>query len=135
MAIRKDTRSKGRTSNSDVDALADIFGRMSLEDNTITGQSSQIENQEYQRQYVRATLCQLQYVRATLQRRQILRALAAGGGDFSNKKPSPSLATEDCARYFPLPCSDDAWNRLLKDFPEDKVVLQQLGKADVSRRY
>ncbi|KAG6232921.1 hypothetical protein E4U26_003726 [Claviceps purpurea] len=119
MAIRKDTRKKGRTSDSDVDALADIFGRISLEDNTITGQSSQIDYQEYQ----------LLYVRATLQRRQILRALAAGGGDFSNKKPSPSLAKEDCARYFPLPCSDDAWNQLLEEFPEDEVVLRQLGKA------
>ncbi|KAG6219796.1 hypothetical protein E4U34_003401 [Claviceps purpurea] len=119
MAIRKDTRKKGRTSDSDVDALADMFGRISLEDNKITGQSSQIDYQEYQ----------LLYVRATLQRRQILRALAAGGGDFSNKKPSPSLAEEDCARYFPLPCSDDAWNQLLEEFPEDEVVLRQLGKA------
>ncbi|KAG5978415.1 hypothetical protein E4U13_004988 [Claviceps humidiphila] len=135
MAIRKDTRNKGRTSTSDVDVLADMFGRMSLEENTSTGQSSQTDYQEYQRQYVRVTLFQLQYVRATLQRRQILRALAAGGGDFANKKPSPSLATEDCVRYFPLPCSDDAWNQLLEDFPEDEVVLRQLGKADVSRRY
>ncbi|KAG5949658.1 hypothetical protein E4U60_002196 [Claviceps pazoutovae] len=119
MAIRKDTRNKGRTSDSDVDALADMFGRISLEDNTITSHPSQIDYQEYQRLYVRATL----------QRRQILRALAAGGGDFSNKKPSPNLAKEDCARYFPLPCSEDAWTQLLEEFPEDEVALRQLGKA------
>ncbi|KAG6072980.1 hypothetical protein E4U16_003368 [Claviceps sp. LM84 group G4] len=116
---------KGRTSNSDVDALAGMFGRISLEDNTITGQFSQIEYQEYQ----------LQYVRATLQRRQILRALAAGGGEFSNKTPTTTLAQEDCARYFPLPCSDDAWNQLLEEFTEDEAALRQLGKADVSRGY
>ncbi|KAG6032969.1 hypothetical protein E4U40_005734 [Claviceps sp. LM458 group G5] len=125
MALRQDIRNKGRISNSDVDALADMFGRISLEDNTITGQSSQIDYQKYQ----------LQYVRATLQRRQILRALAAGGGEFSNKKPTPSLAEEDCARYFPLPCSDDAWNQLLEEFPEDETALRQLEKADLSRGY
>ncbi|KAG6041078.1 hypothetical protein E4U39_006732 [Claviceps sp. Clav50 group G5] len=140
MESRKDARNKSRTRNSGDKFLAGTFRRIPLAENPTTEpgtseaaiQQSGGEDIEQWEQMKQRALPQL--VRAVLQRRQIQRALAAAGGDDSNQEHLPSLASERCARHFPLPCSDKVWSQLLADFPEDEVTLRQLGQADTGQK-
>ncbi|KAG6167239.1 hypothetical protein E4U51_003052 [Claviceps purpurea] len=76
-----------------------------------------------------------QYVRGALRRRQDRRESAEAGAAAQRPgtlpgaiEPLPPLANDYCARFFPLACSEETWNNLLADFPEDKAALLALGR-------
>ncbi|KAG6021367.1 hypothetical protein E4U19_005756 [Claviceps sp. Clav32 group G5] len=76
-----------------------------------------------------------QYVRGALRRRQDSRESAEAdvaaerpGTLPGARQPIPPLANDYCARFFPLECSEEAWNFLLEIFPEDKAGLLALGR-------
>ncbi|KAG6055900.1 hypothetical protein E4U17_002631 [Claviceps sp. LM77 group G4] len=73
----------------------------------------------------------LGFVRGALQKRQQQREAAAAGGDGSNKEPLPRLSQDGCGSFFPLSCSQEAWNQLLADFPDDAAALWELGHDEL----
>ncbi|KAG5970202.1 hypothetical protein E4U58_000616 [Claviceps cyperi] len=73
----------------------------------------------------------LKFVQEALQQRQQQREAAAASGDGSKIEPLPSLGQDGRAFFFPLSCSQEAWNQLLADFPDDAAALWELGHDEL----
>ncbi|KAG6320341.1 hypothetical protein E4U22_003428 [Claviceps purpurea] len=74
----------------------------------------------------------LGFVQEALQQRQQQReAAAAASGDGSKTEPLPRLGQDGRACFFPLSCSQEAWNQLLADFPDDAAALWELGHDEL----